>query len=41
MRLTIVLTILGMAVVTYLTRAPLLLLLRRPPLRPRLNSGCA
>jgi branched-subunit amino acid transport protein len=37
MRLTIVLTILGMAVVTYLTRAPLLLLLARPLLRPRLQ----
>jgi branched-subunit amino acid transport protein len=37
MRPTIVLTILGMAAVTYLTRAPLLLLLARPRLRPRLH----
>jgi len=36
-RTTIALTILGMAVVTYLTRAPLLLLLARRPLRPRLQ----
>jgi branched-subunit amino acid transport protein len=37
MRTTVALTILGMAVVTYLTRAPLLLLLARPHLPPRLQ----
>ena len=36
-RTTIALTILGMAVATYLTRAPLLLMLARRPLRPRLQ----
>ena len=37
MRLHIWITILGMAVATYLTRAPLLLLLSRRPLPPRLR----
>jgi branched-subunit amino acid transport protein len=37
MRTGVVLTILGMAVATYLTRAPLLLTLARQPLRPRLR----
>lgn len=37
MRPEIALTILGMAVATYLTRAPLLLTLARRPLQPRLR----
>jgi branched-subunit amino acid transport protein len=37
MRAHVVLTILGMAVVTYLTRAPLLLALSRRPPGPRLR----
>lgn len=37
MRPTVVLTILGMAIVTYLTRAPMLLALARRPLSPRLR----
>ena len=37
MRGSVALTILGMAVATYLTRAPLLLTMARRPLRPRLR----
>ena len=37
MRRTVWLVIVGMAVVTYLTRAPLLLILARRPLPPRLR----
>lgn len=37
MRLGVALTILGMAVATYLTRAPLLLALARRPLPPRVR----
>jgi branched-subunit amino acid transport protein len=37
MRLTVVLTITGMAIATYLTRAPLLFVLSRRPLPPRLR----
>lgn len=37
MRATVVLTIVGMAVATYLTRAPMLLALARRPLAPRLR----
>jgi branched-subunit amino acid transport protein len=37
MRLAVALTIAGMAVATYLTRAPLLLALSRRPLPPRLR----
>ncbi|MBI4590346.1 MAG: AzlD domain-containing protein [Candidatus Rokubacteria bacterium] len=37
MRPAVLLTILGMAVATYLTRAPLLLALSERPLRPRLR----
>lgn len=35
MRLTVLLTILGMAIATYLTRAPMFLALSRRPLPPR------
>jgi branched-subunit amino acid transport protein len=37
MRAGVVLTIVGMAVATYLTRAPMLLVLARRPLPPRLR----
>ncbi len=37
MRLAVLVTIVGMAVATYLTRAPLLLALSDQPLRPRLR----
>ena len=37
MRLGVLVTIVGMAVATYLTRAPLLLALSDQPLRPRLR----
>jgi branched-subunit amino acid transport protein len=37
MRAGVVLTIIGMAVATYLTRAPMLLVLARRPLAPRLR----